>query len=114
MWRKRWKWVEDSNDWAAFESWRQGQTPDARVELEAGLDMLLDYGPEHDCFKIDDDLYVVYACCKRTVFWLVVGVAQPGKRLLLPLVWGTDPTSSVISAANANATKKLQEWRSSA
>jgi hypothetical protein len=110
---RRWKWIDDSDDWVAFVAWRNAQAPAARVELEAGLDMLLDYGPEHDCYKIDNDLYVVYACCKHTVFWLLVGVAQPGRRSLLPLVWGIRPTQSVIDAAATEAARKLQKWRGS-
>lgn len=110
---RRWKWIEDADDWDAFATWRAAQTPSARVELEAGLSMLLDYGPEHDCYKVGDSLYVVYACCQRKVFWLVVGVATPGQRRLVALAWGTKPTQSVIETGVAEAAKKLQEWRSS-
>ena len=110
--RHKWKWIEDCDEWSAFVAWIDTQAPAARVELEAGLGMLLDYGPEHDCYKIDDDAYVVYACCKRTVFWLVVGVAEPGKKRLLPLAWGTRPTQATIDTAAGEAGKKLKKWRS--
>jgi hypothetical protein len=114
VWRRRWKWVEDSAEWRAFAGWRDARAPAERVELEAGLEMLLDYGPEHDSPQVGDDLYAVYACCKRTIFWLVVGVARPGEKRLLPLAWGTDPSKNLTSGIKTEAAKMLREWRSAA
>lgn len=112
MWRRRWKWVEDSDRSRAFARWREALAEPQRVELEAGLAVLLDYGPEHDTYEIDKDLYVVYACCKRTVLWLIVGDASPGSRQLLPLVWGLQsPSAKRLAEAVKTAARLLGEWR---
>ncbi len=112
MWRRRWKWVKDSGRSRAFTTWREALPEPQQVELEAGLAVLLDYGPEHDTYQIDKDLYVVYACCKRTVLWLIVGDASPGTRQLLPLVWGLrSPSAKRLAEAAKTAAKLLEEWR---
>jgi hypothetical protein len=112
VWRRRWKWVEDCKEWSEFAAWRSAQGWGERVELEAGLDMLLDEGPVGNCPKVGDDLYVVYACCQGRLFWLIVGVAQPPARGLLPLAWGaSQPTRSRIAEAAARAAVKLRAWR---
>jgi hypothetical protein len=112
VWRRRWKWVEDSERSRAFASWR-GALPEAqRVELEAGLAVLLDYGPEHDTYRINKDLYVVYACCRLTVLWLLVGDASPGTRQLLPLDWGIrEPSKRRLADAAKKAGVLLAQWR---
>ena len=111
MRRRRWRWVEDCDDWPAFVAWRDGRTHADRVELVAGLDLLLDEGPEADTYRVGEDLYVVYACCKRTVVWLLVGVAGPGDRRLLPLAWGARPSKKEILRAAKQAAEKLRKWR---
>jgi hypothetical protein len=110
VWGKRWTWIRDCPDWEAFEAWRAAR---GSAELEAGLGMLLDYGPEYDCPRIGEDIYVVYACYRRTVFWLIVGVGRPGIRQLLPLKWGVNPTEARIARAGKEASEKLQKWRTS-
>jgi hypothetical protein len=110
--RRRWRWVESCDGWAAFVAWRDGRPWPSRVELAAGLEVLLRYGPEHDAYQIGEDLYVVYACAEGTVLWLCVGVASPGDRRLLPLGWGRgSPSKKMISRAAAKGARKLQEWR---
>lgn len=115
MLHRRWKWIEDSDGWTAFVTWQDALPRAHRVELAAGLEMLLDYGPEHDTYQVGDELYVVYACSKRTVLWLLVGVARPGERWLLPLAWGTgSPSARRLSEAADEATEQLRKWRSGA
>lgn len=81
------------------------------MELAAGLDELLAYGPE-ETTRCADDIYAVYGCCGSSYFWLLVGVALPGKRQLLPLVWGTTlATKQVIANATEEASPKLRKWR---
>jgi hypothetical protein len=112
VWRRRWKWVEDSERSQAFADWREALPEPQRVELEAGLAVLLDYGPEHDTYRIDTDLYVVYACCMRVVLWLLVGDASPGTRQLLPLAWGIrSPSEKQLAGAAKKAGTLLAQWR---
>jgi hypothetical protein len=111
VWQRRWKWVQDCDEWPAFVAWCDTRPWAHRVQLQAALGTLLDSGPMHDSYQVGEDLYAEYAPCNRTVLWIIVGVAQPGKRLLLPLVWGTSPTGERIAAATAEATAKLQKWR---
>lgn len=111
MFRRRWRWIEDCDDWVAFTAWRDTRPKADQVELAAGLEVLLDDGPERDTYQVGADLYVVYACCRRTVLWLLVGVARPGERWLLPLAWGTRPSERRISHAAKEAAEKLQKWR---
>lgn len=112
MWGKSWKWVEDSEQWAAFLAWRQTRSWADRVELEAALETLLDRGPEDGFPKLGLDLYAIFACRRRTIFWVVVGVARPGKRLLLPLAWGVNADDKHIAEAALQASEALSKWRS--
>jgi len=107
----RWKWINDSEEWASFEAWRAGLPAADQAELEAGLRMLLRYGPD-GCSKVGDDLYAVYACRLRNVYWIIAGIAQPCGRRLLVLAWGTRPTPSSITIAAAEAAERLRRWRS--
>ncbi len=107
----RWKWISDSKEWASFEAWRAGLPEADRAELEAGLRMLLRYGPDGGT-KVGDDLYRVYACRLRTVYWIIAGIAEPSRRDLLMLAWGTRPTRSGIAVAAAEAAERLRIWRS--
>jgi hypothetical protein len=110
--RRRWRWLEDCDDWTAFAAWRDARPWAARVEFVAGLEVLLDHGPEHDSYKVGEDLYVVYACSKGKILWLLVGVAAPGERRLLPLAWGTgSPSKITISRTAIEAAEKLRKWR---
>lgn len=111
MWQRHWKWVEECPEWPAFAAWRDGLAWASRVELVAGLEMLLDHGPEDNTYKLGDDLYAVYTCCKRTIFWVVVGVAQPSEKRLLPLAWGTNPSKNLTEDVTTDATARLQNWR---
>jgi hypothetical protein len=106
----RWKWIDGSREWESFEAWRAGLPAADQAELEAGLRMLLRYGPE-GCSKVGDDLYVVYACRLRKVYWIIAGIAQPCERRLLVLAWGTRPTASSIASAAAEAAEQLRRWR---
>jgi hypothetical protein len=114
VWRRHWKWVEECPEWSAFVAWRDGLAWADRVEVAAGLEMLLDQGPEGNTPRLGDDLYVVYACCKGTIFWIVVGVARPNEKRLLPLAWGTNPSKNFTPDITTDATARLQQWRRAA
>jgi hypothetical protein len=111
MWHKRWKWVEECPEWPVFVAWRDGLKWADRVEVVAGLEMLLDHGPRNNTRKLSDDLYAVYTCRSRTVFWIIVAVAQPQKRRLLPLAWGTNPSKNLTPDITTKCAEKLQKWR---
>lgn len=111
MLRRRWRWIKDCDGWAAFATWCDDRPRAERVELEAGLAVLLALGPEHDTYSVGEDLYVIYACCKRTVLWLIVGVAAPGERYLVPLAWGSQPSEAKIRDAAKDAADQLGKWR---
>lgn len=114
MWRRRWKWVEECPEWSMFLAWQDGLKWADRVELTAGLEMLLDHGPKNNARHLADDVYAVYACHKATIFWVVVGVAQPPRRRLLPLAWGTNPAKNLTQDVKTKSAEKLQEWRKGA
>jgi hypothetical protein len=109
--RRRWKWAEQSDEWPAFEAWLEALPWAEHVELAAGLEMLLDHGPEYDCPKLGDDLYVVYACSKQTIFWLIVGILERRQRRLVPLAWGKNPSSTLTEDVKVQALRKLQKCR---
>jgi len=106
----RWRWITDSREWESFETWRAALPRNDRAELEAGLKMVLSRGPQHG-ERVGDDLFKVYACCGRTVYWIIVGTARPRERHLLMLAWGKNPMKSDIDAAVAEAAKQLRQWR---
>lgn len=109
--RRRWSWVKGCDDWTAFDTWCGNWQRELQVELAAALDLLLAYGPEETTRRADD-IYAVYGCCGKKYFWLLVGVATPGRRQLLPLVWGTTTaTERRIKDATEEAIEKLRKWR---
>ena len=109
--RRRWSWIKGCEDWTAFDAWCGMWPRKVQVELAAALDHLLAYGPE-ETTRCADDIYAVYGCCGRKYFWLLVGVALPGKRQLLPLVWSTTKaTEQRITDATEEASQKLRKWR---
>jgi len=108
---RRWRWVEDCDTWNAFLAWRDTRSFAGRVQLQAGLKTLLKSGPEHDTRRVGDGLYSVYAASGGTLYWLIVGVAQPGESRLLPLAWGTNATDAVIAEEAKLAADKLRAWQ---
>jgi hypothetical protein len=112
--RRRWEWVEECPEWSKFIAWRDGLAWADRVEVVAGLEMLLDYELEGNTPKVGDDLYAAYTCRKRTIFWVVVAVARPSGRHLLPLAWGTNPSRNLTEAVTASAAERLRNWREAA
>ena len=80
--------------------------------LAAALDMLLDCGPKYST-PVAEDIYAVYGTCGKSHFWILVGDVVPGKRQLLPLVWGTTPATQIhIDDATTEAIDRLQKCRS--
>jgi hypothetical protein len=107
---REWKWAEQCDEWPAFIAWREALPWDEHVELAAGLEMLVDRGPEYNCPKLGDDLYVVYACSKHVIFWVIVGVLRPRSRHLAPLAWGKNPRT-LTEEVKVQALRKLQKLR---
>ena len=111
MRRRRWKWVEQYEEWPAFVAWLEALAWNEHVELAAGLAMLLDHGPQYDCPRLEDDLYAVYACSGSKIFWIIVGVPLPRRRLLAPLVWGRNPSTKITEDVMVQARQKLRNCR---
>jgi hypothetical protein len=111
VFEKRWEWIEDCEDWPAFGAWRESFNEPDRVELEAGLRTLLRRGPEYGFAKLAEDIFAVSCCRRRTVFTVVVGVAQSNGRLLLPLAWVVNADDRWAKLARDEATEKLKKWR---
>jgi hypothetical protein len=109
--RKRWRWIEDSEYWKEFAAWLDNRPYEERVEFTAGLDELSRSGPVGNTPQVGEDLYKVYACAGRVVLWLIIGIARPGERELLPLVWGTPLDENRIARTIPKAAKKLRDWR---
>jgi hypothetical protein len=84
---RRWRWSEGGS-LKEFTAWREARPWAEQVELAAALEMLLEYGPEYDCLKVAEGHYMVYVCCRRTIFWVLVSAAESEPRRLLPVDWG--------------------------
>jgi hypothetical protein len=108
---RRWRWVEECPEWPEFVSWQEGLPWADGVQLSGGLEMLLRSGPQDNCPKLGDDLYAMYAGRMGTTFWIAVGDAMPGRRWLLPLAWGTNPSKNLTASVIAEALERLLKWR---
>jgi hypothetical protein len=82
-----------------------------QVQVRGGLEMFSTQGPEGHTYEIRKDVYSVYACCGRHVLWLLVGIAQPGQKDMLPLVWGADLDERRIDRSADKAVALLRKWR---
>lgn len=106
-----WRWITEDDYYRQFYGWLRTREYGEQVEFEAGLAMVVRQGPEGHTYNAGEDVYCVYACCGRLVMWLMVGVAWPGKRDMLPLVWGTALDGNHIERSAGKAVKLLRKWR---
>jgi hypothetical protein len=105
---ERWSWIEDCELWTAFSAWPMDWDENRKAELVGALQSIAAYGPRGNTTCVAEDVYAVYSWS----FWILVGDAQPGRRRLLPLVWGTTrPTKRAIGEATTQAIEALKAWR---